>query len=113
MHRNMDKLNKKATQPATELTAAAADGKGGSKKRRVQRWETVYGWSDGKVGVWGETRVEYGCKPNRNTVWLAGNTTDVDFVEYILRGRERELATWSVWAGGLNDLVETALDHLL
>ena len=126
LHRNMDKLNQRATQPRLELeqTFAETDGHHGMKADedkavgkkhmgRVQRWETVYGWNDRKVGVWGETRVEYGCKPNRNTVWLAGNTTDVEFVEYILRGRGRNTAAWSAWAAGLNDLVETALDHLL
>lgn len=61
LHRNMDKLNKRAVRPA----GAAADAP------RVVPWETVYHWSNHEVGVWGETRVEYGCKP-RSTLWLAG-----------------------------------------
>ena len=70
---------------------------------RVPRWETVYHWVSGEVGVWGEVRVEYGCKP-RATVWLAGNTSDARFVDYLGGG---------AWAAGLNDLVEEALDQLL
>jgi hypothetical protein len=61
LHRTMDKLNKRAVRPA----GAAPDAP------RVVPWETVHRWTSGEVGVWGETRVEYGCKP-RSTVWLAG-----------------------------------------
>ena len=43
------------------------------------------------------------CKP-RATVWLAGNTSDARFVDYLGGG---------AWAAGLNDLVEEALDQLL
>lgn len=93
LHRNLDKLNKRAVRPVGD----------GGKVSRVPRWETVYHWVSGEVGVWGEVRVEYGCKP-RATVWLAGNTSDARFVDYLGGG---------AWAAGLNDLVEEALDQLL
>ena len=61
LHRSMDKLNKRAVRPA----GAAANAP------RVTPWKTVHHWSNNEIGVWGETRVEYGCAP-RSTLWLAG-----------------------------------------
>ena len=123
LHRNMDKLNKRAVRPA----GVAVDAP------RVMPWKTVYHWSDHEVGVWGETRLEYGCNP-RSTLWLAGcvshfledrcrccysgvynsfaelislcycsNTSDVKFADYF---GDTE------WAQNLNAIVEDALDHV-
>ena len=61
LHRTMDKLNKRSVRPAGAAPNAP----------RVTPWKTVQHWSSNEVGVWGETRVEYGCTP-RSTLWLAG-----------------------------------------
>ncbi len=128
LHRSMDKLNKRAVRSA----GAAEDAP------RVTPWKTVYHWSNHEVGVWGETRLEYGCSP-RSTLWLAGCVThfftrsppplpppllllcesrqvDESMLDCCRRNTsDADFVDYfggTEWARSLNTIVEDALDHL-